>query len=204
MKFHLPTKAKLRLHYCLLAAVAIAFLFSLPTLYYSDPKYEVEPELTLYLFVPFFLFISIIFMAFASLAWGCSEELVWLIMKYHPFTYCWKYVKGIPKMLHKDWIKHLILHILLLLGNSKVQLIVNGLHSVKYHFSISPQVRMFDTLVCYLIMLLFVYVYQKLTRCDTKSIFYYAVIGVLPCIFTALVLEWHEFAMYEQNYCSDY
>lgn len=108
-------------------------------------------------------------------------------------------------MFYEDKEKHLLLHALLLICNVSVQQLVNGMHSLAYHFSLSPQVRIFDTLICYSLMLMFVYVYLKLTRCKVKSLVYYAVMGVLPCIITALGLEWLEFwGGYENEYCSDF
>lgn len=206
MKENLSIKEKLQL--CFFAAFVAAYLFSWPVLYYSNPKYDVEPHLSLYLFVPMLLASSIVFMAFASLVWGCIEGLVWLIKKYRPFAYCKELVKEISTSLCKDKGKHLLLHFLLIICNPPIQWAVNSARVFftpgSYHFSNPVGIRVLDTLICYLLMLLLVSLFLKTTRCDVRCALYYAAIGVLPCIITALGLEWFEFGTYERELCSDW
>ena len=78
------------------------------------------------------------------------------------------------------------------------------MRSATFHFSQSLHVRVFDTLICYSIMLLFAYAYLKLTKCNAKSFVYYAIIGILPCLITALGLEWLEYWKYEIEFCSHF
>lgn len=107
------------------------------------------------------------------------------------------------RFFYKDKGKHIVLHILLLIGNIPIQLLVNGLHPSLYHFSLSPLVRILDTLICYSIMLLIAFVYLKVSKCMVKSLVYYAVIGVISCIIIAYGLEWVEFWQYESEFCSN-
>lgn len=206
MKVLLLIKEKLQ--QCFFAAFIMAFIFSWPLIYYSVPKYEIEPHLSLYLFVPTLIGSTIVFLPFISFVWGCIEGLVWLIRKYRLFTYCKGLVKEIAISLSKDKGKHLLLHLLLLAGNNFIQLAVNKvsifLNSVPYSFSLPPALRVFDTFVCYLIMLLLAYLYLKVTRCNTKSLVYYGLVFILPCIITALGIEWVELMEYKNEFCSDF
>lgn len=206
MKVFLSIKEKLQL--CFFAAFVMAYLFSWPVLYYSCPKYEIEPHLSLYLFIPTLVESTVVFMAFASLVWGCIEGVAWIMKKYQPLSFCSKLAKDILAMLYCDKWKHLILHVFLLIGNIPIQQAVNRvsvlLNSVTYSFSLSPALRIVNVFVCYLIMLLVAYIYLKVTRCNMRSLVHYAFIGILACPITALGIEWVELVGYENEFCSDY
>ena len=101
---------------------------------------------------------------------------------------------------------HLLLHILLSVINIPVQKCVMAvsqfIHSANYYFFIGAEFRVLDTLVVYLIILSFAGIYLKCTGCRTITILHYAVLGILPCILTALVMDNISLADYEGNFLS--
>lgn len=121
-------------------------------------------------------------------------------------------IYGIDKATYNNNVshtpQHLLLHILLPLANIPVQKAVMAyskhIHSVTYYFSMSAEQRIYDTLVVYLILLLLAVIYLKCTGCKVKTILYYAVLGIVPCILTALFMDWAELEDYKSKFYLDF
>lgn len=183
--------------------IAVAFVISLPLSFYSCPAYDIAPRFSFLLLLLHWCFFSVAFLLCSLLVLGSIK----ICRKYHPLFFCRCQIKEIATMLYTDKGKHLCLHLLLIIGSVTMQLVINWvsrfLHSTTWHFSLAPEFRMLDTIVCYLFMLLLTYLYLKITRCNTRTTVYCAVVGIFSCVITALGLEWGELCGYEAEFCSD-
>ena len=103
---------------------------------------------------------------------------------------------------------HMLLHVLLPVMNVPVQKTVMTLskfiHSATYYFSIDTGYRILDTGVVYLLLLLLAGIYLKWNGCRISTVFYYAVMGIVPCILTAFVMDNMELQNYKEEFCSDF
>lgn len=188
----------------ILIVAAVTFFISLPLSYYSCPAYDIAPHFSFLLLLLHWGFFSFIFLLCHLFVLGCIK----VCRKYHPLSYCWCQIKTIATMLYADKGKHLLLHLLLIISDPPMQLAINRasrfLHSTTWHFSFTIESRVLDTIVCYFLMLLLAYFYLKVTKCNAKSLVYYAVVGVFSCVIIALGLEWIELCGYEAEFCSDF
>lgn len=199
MEVRLPVKSKRLLYFGIVLLAAL--VLSLRNLYYSCPAYDIERT-----FSPLLYIFSVI-MDFSLLTgvticiWGCMKCIKWVTMKSCPVPFCRKMIKN---MRDEGGKRHILLHLLLFVCNILVQLGINELHFVSFHFSLSLELRILDTLIGYVFMLMLAFLYLKVTKCNVQSVVYYAVVGILPCIMIAWGIEWLEFSRYEYVYCSDF
>lgn len=198
MEVRLSVKSK-RLLYFGLALVA-ALVFSLRNLYYSCPAYDIERVFSPLLYIFSVIMDLSILTGVPICIWVCIKCIKWLIMQFYPVPFCRRMIKNMRDEGRK---KHIILHLLLFVCNIFVQLGINELHFAPFHFSLSPGIRILDTLIGYVFMLMLAFLYLKMIKCNVQSLVYYAVVGILPCILIALGIEWFEFFRYEDVYCSD-